>query len=113
LTDAQLVEPPGAASLAAFGHLVERYQDMVVRDRIQRDGRSLPRRDVAQDVHRGMASAHRVRDVMRSPWLAGIAQPRPRRSGAGVTYCRAVRRSHEPEPERIRRSRAACRTHRA
>ncbi len=78
-TDAQLVEASRRGELEAFGHLVERYQDVVCAVGYSATGDRVLGEDVAQDTFvAAWQQLDRVRDVMRiGPWLWDRPQPRP------------------------------------
>jgi RNA polymerase sigma factor (sigma-70 family) len=75
-TDAQLVEASRRGELEAFGHLVERYQDLVCAVGFSATGDRVLGEDVAQDTFvAAWQQLDRVRDVMRiGPWLCAIAR---------------------------------------
>jgi RNA polymerase sigma factor (sigma-70 family) len=75
-TDGELVEASRRGELAAFGHLVERYQDVVCAVSYSSTGDRVLGEDVAQETFlAAWRQLDRVRDASRfRPWLCGIAR---------------------------------------
>ena len=100
-TDSELVEASRRGELAAFGHLVARYQDVVCAVSFSSTGDRALGEDVAQETFvAAWRKLDRVRAGALRPWLCGIARNLGRK---------ARRRTRREEPSDDARARGAAR----